>query len=168
MIHYVHQCQFWETSVFGDVDISVFVDLAVCWQTTMRLKFSFFLNRKLPNFRNSFKCWSVIPFILGEYHLITVSFCVTCQAGWWFQICFIFIPYLGKVPILTNIFQMGWNHQLASCWRSLGTNFNQSLEHLTAPMLEVLQLGARFDQPLSKLPGAWFLRDRVWEWLGWN
>ena len=22
-------------------------------------------------------------------------------------------PYLGKIPILTNIFQMGWNHQLA-------------------------------------------------------
>ena len=23
-------------------------------------------------------------------------------------------PYLGKIPSLTNIFQMGWNHQLAS------------------------------------------------------
>ena len=22
-----------------------------------------------------------------------------------------FHPYLGKIPILTNIFQMGWNHQ---------------------------------------------------------
>ena len=22
-------------------------------------------------------------------------------------------PYLGKIPILTNIFQMGWNHQPA-------------------------------------------------------
>jgi len=21
-------------------------------------------------------------------------------------------PYLGKIPILTNIFQLGWNHQL--------------------------------------------------------
>ena len=21
-------------------------------------------------------------------------------------------PYLGKIPILTDIFQMGWNHQL--------------------------------------------------------
>ena len=49
---------------------------------------------------------------------------------WWFQRSFIFTPYLGKIPILTNIFQMGWNHQLdtysdhllrywndiASCW----------------------------------------------------
>ena len=23
-----------------------------------------------------------------------------------------FDPYLGKIPILTNIFQRGWNHQL--------------------------------------------------------
>ena len=27
------------------------------------------------------------------------------------NICY-FHPYLGKIPILTNIFQMGWNHQL--------------------------------------------------------
>ena len=25
---------------------------------------------------------------------------------------FYFHPYLGKIPILTNIFQLGWNHQL--------------------------------------------------------
>ena len=25
---------------------------------------------------------------------------------------FLFSPYLGKIPILTNIFQRGWNHQL--------------------------------------------------------
>ena len=25
---------------------------------------------------------------------------------------FYFHPYLGKIPILTNIFQMGWNHHL--------------------------------------------------------
>ena len=24
---------------------------------------------------------------------------------------FYFHPYLGKIPILTNIFQRGWNHQ---------------------------------------------------------
>ena len=28
-----------------------------------------------------------------------------------FKIFFIFHPYLGKIPILTKIFQMGWNHQ---------------------------------------------------------
>ena len=29
---------------------------------------------------------------------------------------FYFHPYLGKIPILTNIFQMGWNHQLVMHW----------------------------------------------------
>ena len=34
---------------------------------------------------------------------------------WWFQIFFMFIhPYLGKIPIFTMIFHMGWfNHQPA-------------------------------------------------------
>ena len=27
--------------------------------------------------------------------------------GWWFQIFFMFTPYLGKIPILANIFQRG-------------------------------------------------------------
>ena len=29
---------------------------------------------------------------------------------------FFFHPYLGKIPILTNIFQMGWNHQPDMIW----------------------------------------------------
>ena len=29
------------------------------------------------------------------------------KARWWFQIFFYFHPYLGKIPILTNIFQTG-------------------------------------------------------------
>ena len=28
-------------------------------------------------------------------------------SGWWFQIFFIFTPHLGKIPILTNILQIG-------------------------------------------------------------
>ena len=38
----------------------------------------------------------------------------TTWTRWWFQIryFFIFTQYLGKIPILTHIFQMGWfNHQ---------------------------------------------------------
>ena len=31
---------------------------------------------------------------------------------WWFHIFFTSTPYLGKWSNLTNIFQMGWNHQL--------------------------------------------------------
>ena len=30
-----------------------------------------------------------------------------CKAGWWFQTFFYFHLYLGKILILTNIFQMG-------------------------------------------------------------
>ena len=29
---------------------------------------------------------------------------------------FYFHPYLGKIPILTNIFQRGWNHQPVFCF----------------------------------------------------
>ena len=31
---------------------------------------------------------------------------------------------MGKIPIVTNIFQMGWNHQLAKCWLQLLPTFN--------------------------------------------
>ena len=41
---------------------------------------------------------------------------ITKITGWWFQILFYFHPYLGKLPILTNIFQRGWNHQLDKNW----------------------------------------------------
>ena len=41
---------------------------------------------------------------------------------------FYFHPYLEKVPILTNIFQRGWNHQLGLCvwivWKDLKLIFN--------------------------------------------
>ena len=45
--------------------------------------------------------------------------CLRIQSGaqtparWWFQIFVIFTPYLES-SILSNIFQMGWNHQPAS------------------------------------------------------
>ena len=36
---------------------------------------------------------------------------------WWFQIWFIFtLIYFRKRSNLTDIFQMGWNHQLDFCW----------------------------------------------------
>ena len=43
---------------------------------------------------------TIISFLRGLYR-------------WWFQIFVYFHPYLGKIPVLTNIFQLGWfNHQL--------------------------------------------------------
>ena len=37
---------------------------------------------------------------------------------WWVVVSNILYvyPYLGKIPILTHIFQMGWNHQLDFIW----------------------------------------------------
>ena len=32
---------------------------------------------------------------------------------------FYFHSYLGEIPILTNIFQMGWNHQPDDYWEYL-------------------------------------------------
>ena len=46
-------------------------------------------------------------YVLLDLHFTQV------KSRWWFQIFFIFTPKIGEdEPILTNIFQMGWNHQL--------------------------------------------------------
>ena len=47
------------------------------------------------------------------WQLFFVKFagCTIKISRWWFSNIFYFHPYLGKIPILTNIFQMGWNHQ---------------------------------------------------------
>ena len=42
---------------------------------------------------------------------------------------FYFHPYLGKIPILTNIFQMGWNHQLVM-EEVVGSFFCQKVKQL--------------------------------------
>ena len=68
----------------------------------------------------------------NAYKPPSVGFRVNFQGctRWWFQICVKFHPYLGKIPILTNIFQMGWKlkpptnvysmtlwrHLYKSCW----------------------------------------------------
>ena len=57
---------------------------------------------------------------------------------------FYFHPYLEKIPILTNIFQMGWNHQLDlldspvffCCWSKDPVNFGrkqQRRSEISAP-----------------------------------
>ena len=44
------------------------------------------------------------------------------SARWWFQIFFIFNPTWGNDPNLTNIFQLGWNHQpWPNLWTTGGT-----------------------------------------------
>ena len=57
-------------------------------------------------------------------------------------IIFYFQPYLGKIPILTNIFQTGWNHQLVYIgwkWTEITKNLvhgNRWLPCPSSPQLE--------------------------------
>ena len=52
------------------------------------------------------------PFLMLGWLLVIYMFDFISR--WWFQIFFYVHPYLGKIPILTNIFQLGWfNHQLS-------------------------------------------------------
>ena len=45
-------------------------------------------------------------------HTMTKLNCST-TTRWWFETCFYFHPYLGKIPILTKFVQWGWfKHQL--------------------------------------------------------
>ena len=61
---------------------------------------------------------------------------------------FYFHPYLGKILILTNIFQMGWNHQLGK-----HEVFVQRLEVMKLPMVST-----RSEHFCSWfLGGSWFL-----------
>ena len=60
---------------------------------------------------------------------------------------FYFHPYLGKIPILTNIFQMGWNHQLVMHWIVF---FQQKLPEIEVPSqqwdgMEALFVGEMMD-----------------------
>ena len=66
--------------------------------------------------------------ILGDFKMIWYEY-VFCTSWWWFHL-FNFDPYLGKWSNLTNIFQMGWNHQLVirSSW-SLAMMIRSTFSH---------------------------------------
>ena len=72
---------------------------------------------------------------------------------WWFQQCFTFTPIWGKIPILTNIFQRGWNHQpvLHPTFSALHHFYGMPKNHMA------------FVEP--NVPGAVaFLRTMNWQW----
>ena len=64
----------------------------VCQSVCYTLVFFFLWNQI-----SSWNCWLQL---------------VNSKSRWWFQIFLYFHPYLGKWSNLTNIFQLGWNHQL--------------------------------------------------------
>ena len=48
--------------------------------------------------------------------LLAKNFFPQNQTGWWFQIFFIFTPYLGKISNLTNIFRKGLKPPPSKRW----------------------------------------------------
>ncbi len=69
--------------------------------------------------------WGPLSFIQSDWFLVVsgvvVAFNIMCMyiqvPRWWQLKYFLFSPRkLGKIPILTNIFQMGWNHQPGCCF----------------------------------------------------
>ena len=74
-------------------------------------------RRDTLNVYRVFFAWRMTAFnvMTGKLKCRAIWNCSMCLDGkttrWWFHF-FYFHPYLGKIPILTNIFQRGWNHQL--------------------------------------------------------
>ena len=66
----------------------------------------------LKNSKNGSFCWGVFS-LRDATWFVYVFWCVLMCVLIWVVISNIlyFPPYLGKIPNLTNIFQMGWNHQ---------------------------------------------------------
>ena len=54
---------------------------------------------------------------VGDFLVIREwTFFTMAQTRWWFQKNKMFTPILGKIPNLTNMFQLGWfNHQPVKC-----------------------------------------------------
>ena len=89
-----------------------------------------FLERLLWRFQVKFRlcatCWGCQKRIRPQYVMtwwspevktIPKIFETWSYTGWWQLKYFLFSPRkLGKISILTNIFQMGWSHQLVHLW----------------------------------------------------
>ena len=96
--------------------------------------------------------------IHDDPHLVAVSTCRKVENWVVVSNIFYFYPYLGKSSNLTNIFQMGWNHQLENVWadgdRSIHTkkhvfgwqvagflaDFQRELHQKTQPLLQSIRL----------------------------
>ena len=89
---------------------------------------------------------------------------------------FYFHPYLGKVPILTNIFQMGWNHQLVFYFLPWDSSpLNHHLENTFFPTTKQANLSiARTLHNYSRWPwqesldGGWFQGTSHGKVFFWN
>ena len=99
--------------------------------------------------------WTKLPWnyyvpavnLQGVVHLWGVwgndIFYMVMFSRWWFQTFLIFYPYLWRWFNLTDVFQMGWNHQLASAvWGKIFTLWLFGRRHklLTLPETNSSQL----------------------------
>ena len=75
--------------------------------------------------------WGINIFQLGWNHHLGLGIFCTAMTRWWIEIFFYVHPYLGKIPILSKIFHMDWNHQIDS---DLVHNFRPVDERNTAMM----------------------------------
>ena len=102
------------------VDWNVFL----CWPRSLgkwsNLTIIFF---KWVEATNSDRMWLLwLPVVRIRSHVVHISTMTIAesmidrQTGWWQLKYFLCSPYLGKIPILTNIFQMVWNHQRVKNW----------------------------------------------------
>ena len=72
-------------------------------------------------------CWSWLATWADQAEWLFRMIHRSLLVSWWFinwvvvSNVFYFHPYLGKIPILTHIFQMGWNHQLVNFRKVVGT-----------------------------------------------
>ena len=73
------------------------------------------------------------------------------KSGRWFQIFLDFHPCLRKIPILTNIFQLGWNHQLETFQKVI---FVTSAAALVSDLFQisVLELMLKWGFPTMVVP----------------
>ena len=96
----------------------------LCWPRSLgkwsNLTIIFF---KWVEATNSDRMWLLwLPVVRIRSHVVHISTMTIAesmidhQTGWWQLKYFLCSPYLGKIPILTNIFQMVWNHQRVKNW----------------------------------------------------
>ena len=86
------------------------------------------------------------------------------QVSYWLVVSniFYFHPYLGKVSILTNIFEMGWNHQpgIVTYLKNFGVMFFHvpKIQGLLGPHFS-LALGAGWSCALVFQSHMWFRKE---------
>ena len=91
--------------------------------TSLGPKAPYFLsNALLVEFLGQTATWECMIYTNKQVVVLKLFCSITWgidTTRWWFQMFLEFAPLFGEdEPILTNIFQRGWNHQLATVWEN--------------------------------------------------